>query len=86
MIKTILVPVGNAQGAEERLDLAVDLANKYDAHVTALYILTPMGDMVKSVPIEAYSGVSFAHFEKKISKSGVITLLDGVSVPSISNM
>ena len=65
MIKTILVPVGNAQGAEERLDLAVDLANKYDAHVTALYILTPMGDMVKSVSIEAYSGVSFAHFEKE---------------------
>lgn len=65
MIKTILVPVGNAQGAEERLDLAIDLANKYDAHVTAIYILTPMGDMVKSVPIEAYSGVSFARFEKE---------------------
>lgn len=65
MIKTILVPVGNAEGAEERLKLATDLANKYDSHVTALYILTPMGDMVKSVPIEAYSGVSFARFEKE---------------------
>ena len=28
MIKTILVPVGNANGAEERLELAIDLANQ----------------------------------------------------------
>ena len=65
MIKTILVPVGNAQGAMERLDLAITLADRYDAHVTAIYILTPMGDMVKSVPIEAYSGATFARFEKE---------------------
>ncbi|MCC3859706.1 universal stress protein [Pseudemcibacter aquimaris] len=86
MLKTILVPIGHAGGADERLDLAIELANKYDAHVTALHILLPMGEMVKSVPIEAYSGEAFdrftreqeeeaaeyrAKYEKKLQSAGV---------------
>lgn len=86
MLKTILVPIGHAGGADERLDLAIELANKYDAHVTALHVLLPMGEMVKAVPIEAYSGEAFdrftreqeeeaaeyrAKYEKKLQASGV---------------
>lgn len=66
MIKTILVPIGHDKGAAERINLATELAKKYDAHVQALHILTPAGDMFKSMPIESYSAEAFDIYEKDL--------------------
>jgi len=63
MIKTILVPIGHDKGAAERVALAAELANKYDAHVKALHVLTPAGDMFKSMPVEAYTAEAFNQYE-----------------------
>ncbi len=49
MIKTILVPICHEQGADERIACAVDLANKYDAHIQALHILTPLENMAHAI-------------------------------------
>lgn len=66
MIKTILVPIGHDAGADERVDLAIELAKKYDAHIKALHVLTPAGDMFKSIPVEAYSVAAYNQFEKDL--------------------
>ena len=63
MIKTILVPIGHDKGAAQRVSLAVELANKYDAHIQALHVLTPAGDMFKSMPVEAYTAEAFNQYE-----------------------
>ncbi|MDG1859688.1 MAG: universal stress protein [Emcibacteraceae bacterium] len=68
MIKTILVPIGHADGAKERLDFAIDLAKKYDAHIKALHILTPVSDMFKTVPTEAYTVEAFTRYEDDLLK------------------
>jgi nucleotide-binding universal stress UspA family protein len=72
MIKTILVPIGHSGGAEERLDFAIELAKKHDAHITALHILTPMGDMVKTMPIEAYTAATFDRFERDLQEEAAV--------------
>jgi len=66
MIKTILVPIGHDEGAPERVAFAAALAQKYDAHIQALHILTPAGDMFKTVPAEAYSTAAFDQYEKDL--------------------
>ncbi|MDA0708378.1 MAG: universal stress protein [Proteobacteria bacterium] len=87
MIKTILVPICHEKGADERIDFAINLATKFDAHVKALHILTPLESMIGAMPmesaytIEAYSQFQKnaveeakklkAKYEKKLSKSGV---------------
>lgn len=66
MIKTILVPIGHDKGAEARVDLAIELANKYDAHVKALHVLTPAADMFKTTPVEAYTAEAFDQYERDL--------------------
>ena len=68
MIKTILVPIGHDKGAEERVAAAANLANKYDAHVKALHVLTPAGDMFKSMPTHAYTVESFNRYEADLKE------------------
>ena len=66
MIKTILVPIGHDKGAEARVELAIELANKYDTHVKALHILTPAADMFKTTPVEAYTAEAFDQYERDL--------------------
>ncbi len=68
MIKTILVPIGHDSGAEERVALAAALADKYDAHVTAIHVLTPAGDMFKSMPTQAYTVEAFNQYEEGLKQ------------------
>ena len=66
MIKTILVPIGHDKGAAERIAFAAELAIKYDAHIQALHVLTPAGDMFKSMPVEAYTAEAFNQYENDL--------------------
>lgn len=66
MIKTILVPIGHDAGAAKRVEFAAELANKYDAHIKALHVLTPAGDMFKYTPVEAYTAEAFDQYEKDL--------------------
>ena len=66
MIKTILVTIGHDEGVEQRVAFAIDLALKHDAHVKALHVLTPAGDMFKSMPVEGYSVEAFNLYEKEL--------------------
>jgi len=66
MIKTILVPIGHDAGAEKRIKFAAELANKYDAHIQALHVLTPAGDMFKYTPVEAYTAEAFDQYERDL--------------------
>ena len=66
MIKTILVPIGHDAGAEKRIEFAAELANKYDAHIQALHVLTPAGDMFKYTPVEAYTAEAFDQYERDL--------------------
>lgn len=66
MIKTILVPIGHDAGAKKRIAFAAELANKYDAHIKALHVLTPAGDMFKYTPVEAYTAEAFDQYEKDL--------------------
>tara|TARA_R110002096_G_scaffold416576_2_gene619544 strand:+ start:399282 stop:400094 length:813 start_codon:yes stop_codon:yes gene_type:complete len=68
MIKTILVPIGHDKGAAQRVALAAELANKYDAHIQALHVLTPAGDMFKSMPVEAYTAEAFNQYERDLQE------------------
>lgn len=49
MIKTILVPICHENGADERVDFAIQLANQFDAHIKALHILTPLETMLRTM-------------------------------------
>ncbi|HPF47780.1 MAG: universal stress protein [Alphaproteobacteria bacterium] len=66
MIKTILVPIGHDRGTEARVAMAAKLADKYDAHVRALHVMVPAGDMFKSMPVEAYTAEAFNQYEKDL--------------------
>lgn len=87
MIKTILVPICHEQGAEERIECAISMANTFDAHVKALHILTPLENMTSAIhhdftsSIELYSQFQQEaeaeadklreKFEQKLINSGV---------------
>lgn len=71
MMKTILVPIGHDEGAEERVALAIALAQKYDGHVKALHVLTPASDMFKTTPVEAYTAEAFDRFEKELKEEAL---------------
>lgn len=87
MIKTILVPICHEQGADERVEYAIELANKFDAHIKVLHILTPLTTMVSGThadftySIEAYNAYQIEaekeaenlkkKYETKLNNSGV---------------
>jgi len=59
MIKTILVPTDGSEHANKAIDLAADLASKYDArvilvhallHNTSVYDLKTLGERLKAAP------------------------------------
>lgn len=66
MIKSILVPIGHNKGAKERVAFAAQLAEKYDAHVQALHILTPAGDMFLAMSAKDYTAQAFDRYEKDL--------------------
>ncbi len=66
MIKTILVPICHEQGAEERIDCAIDLANKHDAHIQALHILTPLENMAHAIHHDFTSSIElYSQFQQE---------------------
>ena len=65
MIKTILVPICHKENIDQNLDFAVQLANKFDAHIKVLHVLTPIEMIMGSVPMEsAYSLETYNQFQK----------------------
>ena len=67
MIKTILVPICHQQGADERIECAIDLANKFDAHIQALHILTPLETMVSSIHADFARSIEvYSQFQKDV--------------------
>lgn len=66
MIKTILVPICHQQGAEERIECAIGLATKFDAHVQALHILTPLENMAHAVHHDFTSSIElYSQFQQE---------------------
>lgn len=66
MIKTILVPICHEQGADERIECAIELANKFDAHVQALHILTPLENMTHAIHHDFTSSIEvYNQFQKE---------------------
>lgn len=65
MIKTILVPICHEEGADQRIDFAIELANQFDAHIKALHILTPLETMIRSTSVDSiYSIDAYTKFQK----------------------
>lgn len=66
MIKTILVPICHEQGADERIDCAIEMANTFDAHVQALHILTPLENMSATIYHDFTSSIEmYSQFQKE---------------------
>ena len=72
MIKTILVPICHKEDINQNLDFAVQLANKFDAHIKVLHVIAPIELVVGTVPMElgwvpmesGYSLEAYKQFQK----------------------
>lgn len=66
MIKTILVPISHEHGMEEVLDFSIQMANKFDAHIKALQIITPLENTMPGsfYSTSAFSAEIYSNFQK----------------------
>ena len=69
MIKTIMVPIYHEQSSDARIEFAIQLANKFDAHIKALHVIIPPEIIAGSLPFEtAYMLSTYKNFEKNAEK------------------
>lgn len=54
-IKDLVVHIDNSQACEKRLHAAIQLAQRHEAHLTGLYIMRPLADLMM-YPVEPIGG------------------------------
>ena len=54
-IKDLVVHIDNSQACEKRLQAAIQLAQRHEAHLTGLYVMRPLADFMM-YPVEPVSG------------------------------
>ena len=65
MIKTIMVPICHEQSSDVRIEFAIQLANKFDAHIKALHVIIPPEIIAGSMSVESAYVVSiYKSFEE----------------------
>ncbi|MFW6117246.1 MAG: universal stress protein, partial [Thermoproteota archaeon] len=67
MIKKILVPIDGSETADKALDFALDLAEKYSAHIVLLTVVVP--PVSTSVAIDDYLEELHSRHEDILSES-----------------
>lgn len=82
-IKDLVVYVDNSQACEKRLRTAVQLAQSHEAHLTGLYIMRPLADLMM-YPIEPIVGHVRDVIQKPLleAKDKARTMFDAITVNS----
>lgn len=70
MFKSILLPVGNDEAAETRIESSVILAKKFGAHITGLHVVPTLKSLERLTPYAYYSYDLYTHiWENQKSKA-----------------